>query len=211
MKNGINPSDLGFQSVPGVAGSFSGRAIVCGSGRCLWDDLLAIKAQIRDAATYCAVKQAGLYLPFRFQHWANAHGERFQFMVPLRNEGYYFRGMDGGNRGVYPQKLGAILHAERQWPLVDHVWPTKMTGTSALFAVKVMLALGYDEVILCGVPLDKTGRFYAAPWDVGIDLNVVNMKEWEEFVPIFDGRVRSMSGRTRELLGEPQWQHVATA
>jgi hypothetical protein len=192
--------DLGFESVPGVAGTFSGRAIVCGSGRCLWDDLKAV-GEIQ--ADYVAVKQAGLYLPFRFKHWANAHGERFQWMVPLRHEGYYFRGMDNGHRGVHPQKLGAILHAEKSWPLVDHVWPTRMTGTSALFAVRVALALGYEEVILCGVPLDTSGRFYAAPWDRGIDLNVVDMKEWEAYVPAFDGRVKSMSGRTRELLGGP--------
>lgn len=197
-------NDLGFGSAPaGVVGSFSGRLVVCGSGRCLWDDLKALQAKVDPVSLqYMAVKQSGMYLPFRFQHWSGAHGERFQWMVPLRREGYYFHGFDAeGRRGVKPQKLGAMIHSEKSWPLVTHVWPSKMTGTSALFAVRVGLALGYDEIILCGIPLDKTGRFYDAPWDAGVDLNIVDMREWEAYSHVLQGRVRSMSGRTRELLG----------
>lgn len=199
MKTG----DLGFEQMPAVAGSFSGSLMICGSGRCLWDDVKKLAGGAWDGLKYdiMAVKQSGMYLPFKFQHWANAHGERFQYMVPLRRDGYYFRGMDNGVRGVHPQKLGVLTHSEKQWPLVDHVWPSKMTGTSALFATRVGLALGYDEIALCGVPLDKSGRFYDAPWDSGLDLNVVDMKEWEAYLPVLQGRVRSMSGRTRELLG----------
>jgi len=122
-------------------------------------------------------------------------------MVPLRYEGYYFMGGTAEQRNVHPQKLGVTIHSDKKWPLVDHVWPCKLTGTSALFATRVALALGYEEVVLCGVPLDETGRYYSAPWDKGVSLNVVDMKEWEEYVPVFEGRVKSMSGRTRELLG----------
>lgn len=176
--------------------------MVCGSARCLWDDVKKLAAAW-DSGPFdiMAVKQSGMHLPFKFQHWVGAHGERFQYMVPMRREGYYFRGMDKGQRGVHPQKNGYKVHSEKQWPLVDYVWPTDMTGTSALFGTRVGLALGYDEIALCGVPLDKSGRYYDAPWDSGPDLNVVDMREWEAFVPVFNGRVKSMSGRTRELLG----------
>lgn len=196
-------SGLGFDGIPaGVAGTCSGRIVVCGAARCLWDDLAALPLVADPSwAHVMAVKQSGMYLPFRFQHWAGAHGERFQYMVPMRREGYYFKGMNSQQRGVHPQKLGAVIHSEKAWPLVDYVWVSRMTGTSALFATRIALALGYGEVILCGVPLDTSGRFYDAPWDKGIDLNVVDMKEWEAFLPAFDGRVKSMSGRTRELLG----------
>ena len=200
--------DLGFSSTPpDVVGLFHDTLLVCGSGRGLWGDIAAYtmrRGQGVHGEPTCdtmAVKQAGMYLPWRFQHWAGAHGERFQYMAPLRREGYYFRGMDKGQRGVHPQKLGAKIHSEKAWPLVDHVWGCKMVGTSALFAVRVGLMLGYDEVVLCGVPLDTTGRFYDAPWDKGVDLNVVDMAEWEQFLPFMKGRVKSMSGRTRDLLG----------
>lgn len=206
MSNGINPSDLGFLQVPSVAGSRQGRVIVCGSARCLWDDLSRLPSNA--PAEFCAVKQTGMYLPFKIQHWVGCHGERFQFMVPLRKmengeNHYYLKGyLEDGTRGVHSVKYGIQVHAEKNWPMVDHVWTAKaLTGTSALFATKIMLALGYEEVILAGVPLDDSGRFYDAPWNKGCDLNPMSLREWEEFVPVFDGRVKSMSGRTRELLG----------
>jgi len=196
--------DLGFLSVPKIAGSFSGRLIICGSGRCLWDDLHACTFTPTPTIDTMAIKQAGMHLPFRPTHWAGAHGERFQFMVPLRYEGYYFRGMDNGQRQVHTQKLGVIIHSDKQWPLVDHVWSVpRLIGTSALFGVRVAIALGYEDILLCGVPLDNTGRYYDAPWNKGVDLNMAGMGEWEEFLPVLKGRVRSMSGRTRDLLGGP--------
>jgi len=194
-------SDLGFLSVPKIAGSFSGRLIICGSGRSLWEDFSKLTHVGGDTM---AIKQAGMHLPFRPTHWAGAHGERFQFMVPLRYEGYYFRGMDNGQRQVHPQKLGIIIHSDKQWPLVDHAWPVqRLVGTSALFGVRVAIALGYEDILLCGVPLDDSGRYYDAPWNKGVDLNMAGMGEWEEFLPVLKGRVRSMSGRTRDLLGGP--------
>lgn len=203
MPNGINPDDLRFESLPGVVGTHSGRVLICGSGRCLWDDL---KAAIElGAADIMAVKQAGIYIPMPIRHWVGCHGERFQWQIPLRRGGYYFRGRpsEGSLRPVHTQKHGYTVHADKAWPLVDHAWPGPLTGTSALFGARVAMGLGYDEAILCGVPLDDSGRFYDAPWDKGVDLNVAEMSEWEAFVPIFNGRVRSMSGRTRDLLGGP--------
>jgi hypothetical protein len=196
--------DLGFHSAPGVANSFSGRLVVCGSARCLWDDLAIAKIETSflDGADFMAIKQVGMYLPqdMKPRHWAGCHGERFQWLVPLRRDGYYFRGRNG-ERQVHPQKLGIMVHADKLWPMVDHAWPGPLTGTSSLFGVRVGLALGYEEVLLCGVPLDDSGRFYDAPWDKGVDLNVATMDEWEQYMPALQGRVKSMSGRTRELLG----------
>lgn len=189
--------------MPEIAGTYSGRVLICGSGRCLWDDLQ--RALDLGAADIMAVKQAGIYMPIPIQHWVGAHGERFQWMVPLRRDGYHFRGRPSatGDREIRVNKPRTHVHSERYWPMVDHAWPGPLAGTSALFGARVGVALGYEEAILCGVPLDGTGRFYEAPWDKGVDLNVVDMKEWEQFVPVFNGRVRSMSGRTRDLLGGP--------
>lgn len=195
--------DLGFTKVPQVAGfPFHGRLMVCGAGRSLWDDLRAVLDKWERGGSFhtMAVKQVGMYLPWKPEHWAGAHGERFQWMVPLRRDHYYFKGRVN-ERGVYPNKLGIKVHAEKGWPLVDYAWEGPLTGTSGLFAVRIGLALGYDEIALCGMPLDGLGRFYDAPWNHGPDLNVVDMSEWEKFLPVFKGRVRSMSGRTRELLG----------
>lgn len=194
--------DLGFEQLPKVAGTFKGRAIVVGSARCAWDDL-AVAREAWPEADLVAVKQVGMYLP-GIRHWMGCHGERFQWMVPLRRDGYYFRGHDAnGVRQVFPQRpgvTGVMVHAEKAWPLVDVEWPGDLKGTSACFAARVCCALGYEAILLAGVPLDGSGRFYDPP-GVGTDLSVVNEQEWHQYAAGFQGRVRSVSGRTRNFLG----------
>lgn len=193
----------GFDSCP-VAGIFSGRIAICASARCLWEDLRSLKEKWAGSFHVMAVKMAGLFLPMPIQHWAGQHGERFQLMLPLR--GYHLY------RNAPHAETKCMIHSERPWPKVTHVWPGRNHGTSALFATRVALALGYDEVVLCGTPLDGSGRFYDAPWANGGGLGpdagrlggveLLDMSEWERHAKnVFDGRVKSMSGKTRELLG----------
>ena len=89
--------------------------------------------------------------------------------------------------------------AEIAW---DLTWPRIHGGTSSLFAVFVALGLGYEQVILAGCPLDKSSHFYEPPWRRCQEFNET-LKHWEEAQEVFKGRVKSVSGRTRDLLGEP--------
>lgn len=69
------------------------------------------------------------------------------------------------------------------------------SGSSALLGVQAALAMGYRRIILCGCPLagknDKGGSYESF------------RKGWEARVKELDGRVRSMSGWTRDFLGAP--------
>lgn len=81
----------------------------------------------------------------------------------------------------------------------DHYWRMKgdTGGSSSLMGTKVALKyLGYDRVVLAGVPL--TGYYHRHFF-----------QHWREAVPFLAGRVRSMSGHTRDLLGYPdkEWLH----
>jgi hypothetical protein len=69
----------------------------------------------------------------------------------------------------------------------------------------VGLALGYDKIILAGVPIDGTGHFFDPPGKVVNQFLGTNIKEeWNNANRnYFKGRVKSLSGRTREWLGEP--------
>jgi hypothetical protein len=195
----------GFDSLPVGVGLFGGKLIVCASGRSLWHDLTAVdKVWGNGECDVMAVKTAGLFIPFDFQHWAGQHGERFQWMVPLR--GYHF------HKGMPYRECKARVHSDESWPFVTDIWRGKCHGTSGLFAVRVALALGYDEIVLCGMPLDGSGRFYDAPWANGGGIgkspvtqqaDLRDMTEWERCAKsMFNGRVKSMSGKSRELLGE---------
>ena len=93
------------------------------------------------------------------------------------------------------------------------VWPWPGHGTSSLNGCYTGLALGYDEIVLCGAPLDDSGHYFDPPtWHTNFvreipDVDrggVIQPRYWSEAkARIFDGKVKSMSGRTRDLLGAP--------
>lgn len=104
---------------------------------------------------------------------------------------------------------------------IDYIWagPPAVSGTSALGAALAVKAMGFEEVILCGVPLSKTGHVEGYPKAGSSEFNnrpigkvmngtVLQRREtWSKFHKA--GKligVTSFSGFTRELLGEPRFQ-----
>ncbi len=77
-------------------------------------------------------------------------------------------------------------------------------GTTAMFATIAALCLGYYRIILAGVPLDTSGRWYEAEEDkIGSD-HGVHLWRWRQFrFRPWAYFVRSMSGNTAEILGRP--------
>lgn len=91
---------------------------------------------------------------------------------------------------------------------VQYRWPFPGHGTSALNACYIGIAMGYERIVLIGIPLDNTGHYFEPPWEESNFLREVpedgSFHFWRLAAKkIFCGRVKSMSGRTRELLGEP--------
>lgn len=74
-------------------------------------------------------------------------------------------------------------------------------GSSGLLAVTVALHLGYDKVILCGVPLDRQMRHYDSDelWQEAHKYRA----GWVKHLPDMRGKVKSFSGWTSRLLGTP--------
>ena len=104
------------------------------------------------------------------------------------------------------KKYGKERNQKVRWTNVniDIVYPhEKPSGSSSLLGAKAALfKLGYDKVVLVGCPMD-----------VG---NVENKKKsytmfqkgWLYFKKDLAGKVKSMSGWTKELLGEPTKEWV---
>ena len=133
------------------------------------------------------INDLGMHYPDRFEHWYSNSADELKVWNQARR-----RDLDGGHE----------LHSCN--PGVDHVWPWPGHGTSGLNAVYTALALDYDEIILCGIPLDDSGHYFDPPWrGSNFTHEVPDMKWWRNAVKHFDGRVKSCSGRTRELLGSP--------
>jgi len=91
--------------------------------------------------------------------------------------------------------------------IVSDRWPHLDSGSSGLYAVKVMLDLGFDRIVLAGVPMTQGGGHFVRhePWDAHDRFRGA----WVGAIPHIAGRVRSMSGWTQEILGSPtpEWLH----
>lgn len=164
---------------------YGGRLIILGCARCVWDDLQAAIVVHGPPSSWhlMAVNDAIAYCPYEVTHGYSDHADLL--------DGWATR-----------SKWSPALHtATQDAPAGIRRWPWPRHGSSSLGAVYTGLALGYDEIVLCGVPLDGTGHFYDPYW-VSTPQMAGESRYWENAAKkVLGGRVRSMSGRTREILG----------
>ena len=192
-RNGIE----GRGSVPPYEG-FSGTLLVCGTSRELWDDLKAFY-EFGTSGHVACLNQAILHYPYlRNDHpWPLRHAIGFD-----PNNAYQLfeyrklRGQDVSNVAVHASSQPASC----VWELVN----VKDIAFSACFAVAIGLAMGYEKIVLAGCSQSSDGHYYDPPWIPPSEYGVrVYMFQWEMNANIFSGRVRSMSGKTKEFFGAP--------
>ncbi len=191
IKNGIR----GRGDLPPMAGNWSGPALVIGCGRCLYDDLVRYPYE----AHIIAVNWAGFLFPYNKRHLVSLHPEELDHYLYLAKFSRW---------QVDHIFTHSIKDAEVVWDFDD---PEIGNGTSALFATLIAVVLGYNPVILAGVPLDGTGNFYHPPgYVINSWENGSSHDKWLEYRPLLMNRVFSLSGFTREFLGEPRGCESAT-
>ena len=148
--------------------------IIIGSAPCLEDDLSKIPEGIWD---YMAIGLDAI----------NKHPGRIKYMAtyhPLDiKEALSRRAKAGGNTDYK-----VISHQPGE--NIDIVYLYKApSGSSALLGILAGIRLGYDKIILCGCPMDGAYEQFRQGWQAHLD----------EYV----GKVRSMSGWTRDFLSLP--------
>ncbi|MBY6265567.1 hypothetical protein EI613_27135 [Azospirillum sp. 412522] len=137
-----------------------------------------------------AVNRAGDFYPGRLDHWVSLHPEQLGGFMAER----------GGD-------LSMTTWCQREDPAtrVDVVpQAVPCSGSSGLFAVRIALGiLKARRVVLAGMPMDGSPHFYDAGRRSGPSF-VPYRPEWRRAArDEFDGRVRSLSGWTADLLGRP--------
>lgn len=80
-------------------------------------------------------------------------------------------------------------------------------GSTGLLAVKIAREKAFDKIVLAGVPMSsELGHFYdKKPWGSANGFR----RAWQSRVKMIGPFVRSMSGWTRELFGEPTAEWLA--
>lgn len=168
------------------------RCIVAGNAQCLPDDLAKateVYGELPVIAVNGASKEVKAFALF------TQHPERF---VKL------------GWMSAQKAKFGAGFtthstnYAHDHPVYVDEWWDIKRTGGSAWGARKLAFELGYDEVVLCGCPMEVMpyvgghnlyGLMHKPDVVDDLFLQIEKDTNWHE------GCI-SMSGRTRDLLGD---------
>src|SRR6185437_2276606 len=197
--------------------------LVVGSAPCLFEDVeRALK--LRPLASLMLVNGACTAIE-NAEHVLAGHEEKAEMFAAERRRRF---------PNAPPWQLHACCNLKRldmyrsMFPSVTRWWPhEKGTGaTSASKAVRLCFDMGADEVILCGCPLDQPGYFPGEAkvhqqvsceriGDHGMSRIGIPVQETRiikayrtRFKQLaegeFKGKVFSMSGFTRECLGEPQ-------
>ncbi len=162
------------------------RAIVLGSASTLQSDLDSI-GNMKDGAAIFVVNHTGFKYPIHADYWVTLHPECWHEWVPLRKAAGY--NMDFKSIGY---------NSQNQTPKGMDRGSSDWGGMSGLFAVKCAFEEGFEEVILCGVPMTDTPYF----WGSELHYKILPYRAgWERHIDKLKGRVYSQSGWTKELLG----------
>lgn len=184
----------------------AGVLLVVGTAPCVHDDIAAALA-LRSGADKLLINEAAGVIEVA-QHVLAGHCYHADYYMRFRAR-------------AFPSAPPVLVHASyrngREMPkAVTHRWRGVATGgTSAWKAVRIGKALGYDEIILCGCPMEATG--YApetaksgVPHDCMRFGKPDNIRKFDNYRNTFkvrateEGeRVFSMSGWSRQILGVP--------
>jgi len=181
-------------------------ALVVGCSDHVWDEVEAAQ-RLADYHAFYVCKMAGIHWDEGHFVWVTLHPEYmahyqekrralelpdcYEIVAPLINE-----------VGAHWQH-----HADRR---VSYRFPgMSASGSSGLFAAKIALDDGHDRVVLAGVPMLREAKHFAR---AEVWLQRDNFIDgWQQAMPHIRGKVRSLSGWTKEKLGMPTPEWLAEA
>lgn len=195
---------LSQMDMPEIEGKYSGELLIIGGGRCVWDDISQLGLSIPckhgqfaiewDGDVMC-INDIGMHFPYKIDHWYSNDGVQLPLWKAAR-------------RPEYKRfKENIQLHSFMNKP-GSHHWPWPGHGGSGLNAVYTGLGLGYDEIVIAGVPSDDSGHYFDPPWvqtnftrEVASTVNSPVNKWWNNAINhAFEGKVSAVSGRTSQWL-----------
>ena len=178
--------------------------LIVGDATGVMDDLAKFIEICPDGFDTMAINYSAKLIPWQIQHFiaGDSHMEDMQRMAQRlpdeclkhcwnpKSDGFNIRWLKNGITG----------------------W----NGTTANLGIKIGIALGYTRIVLAGVPMDDSGNWYCRliPDDdikQGKD-HRSHLWKWNEIASRPISRlIRSMSGNTAELLGQPTREWIEEA
>lgn len=190
-----------------------GRAIVCGAAPCVFEDVEIARALWPDAILL-GVNNAAAMFP-EIEHIWTQHGDHAEMFKEKAGRKIYVHARprkfsNGGGLWLLPI-------AEQKWQFVDYRWPTLtwVAGSSGVAgALWARHGMGFDEVIMAGVPLDMGNRVYSDKYpskptkDDGKFADLNQVEHWAQILREHKAKgltqgIYSVSGETNKILGMP--------
>lgn len=164
-----------------------GVIFVCGSAACVFDDMRRAFGVYGQPSAVLGVNDIGMHLP-QIDHWYSNDAPMLRKWRQARRPEYK------DDPALHTNYGGESGYQD------DMSYHGEFVGiNSSINATRLALKLGYDKVIVCGVPCDGSGYYFAPDMVTHYDNDAV-LDEWRKRVKEFEGRVVSMSGNTKWIL-----------
>lgn len=174
----------------------SGICLVLGGANCLYDHLQKAKDLLSEAVVpVVACNESGIAWQGQLDHWCTLHPKKMPDWVEAKKKKPELIWWEETKTRFWTSNT-VDLPKKIKWENVP-----RWNGSSGLLCVTVALHLGFKKIILCGVPLEKKDKhfFCEKPW---LDAPRYR-KGWLDHKKHMGNKVRSFSGWTKLLLGEP--------
>jgi hypothetical protein len=184
----------------------SNWALILGGASGVWDDVVAWEKLYGKQwdGLVIAANDVGSHWPRELHHWVSLHPTKFKRWRELREQ----QQLPGGVITTWGRELDP-----REPQKSDHILLPWFGGSSGMFAIQVAKEIGCTRAVLCGIPMtqtphfQQTGESFAPNW---LQSNS-HWRVWPRYQERMLGWVRSMSGRTQELLGVPSLEWILEA
>ena len=174
--------------------------LVVSSGRCVWDDVEKVIPLIGEYDTL-AVNDMIMFWPKHLNYAASWHPDLLLYFIKVRT--------------YKSQRNKPVTYGPKPFDGVDNAgrFYDGDIETSGMYGACIGLHLGYDKIILTGVPFDDTHHFYDPPMDSRIiracpyydrphKYKYPATKTWEELRDNANDRIRAVSGSLLDCFGE---------
>ncbi len=182
--------------------------LILSSGRCVWDDIAKVTPWIGNYDTI-AINFMVIHWPHELTYAASLHFDLLPQLVKVRR---------------YRKSLNRpITYGIKPFDGIDFAGKffDGDIETSGMYAAGIGLHLGYDKIILAGIPFDDSGHFYDPPissrvYQESYRVRVKHRycwpasKTWDKFRDKAGDRVRAVSGNLVKCFGELTREWVET-
>lgn len=167
----------------------TGDLLIVGGGRCVWDDFNSLGRKW--SGDIMCINDMVMHFPLPVKHAYSNDSRMVPRWIKARRPRYRVLFQET----ILPHSNNGFLEGEK-----GYVWPFR-TNNSGLTACLVGFGMGYDSITLIGNPLDNSGHYFDPPWvETKLLREVPEGNEWVLLGKMFKGRIKSLSGRTKEFL-----------